>query len=295
MKEDAMRTAYLEKKPKRKAADSVFIDLFRDKKYLLQLYQALHPEDERTKEDDLTIVTIKNILTEGMYNDLGFLVEDKLILLVESQTKWTVNILVRALMYLIQTYHDYLIRTNQDIHGTKKVNLPRPEMYIIYIGDRKARTEYISFAEEFFKGNKDCFDAKIKVIYDGMEGDIINQYVIFTKVFKEQMQKHHRTHKAILETIRICKDRNILRDYLSSRESEVVDIMMTLFNDEEILDMYVRSQRREVEEANFEAMKKKAKKMIVKGKLTIEELAEYFPEFSDKDIKEIEKELMQMV
>lgn len=109
------------------------------------------------------------------------------------------------------------------------------------------------------------------------------------------MQKHHRTHKAILETIRICKDRNILRDYLSSRESEVVDIMMTLFNDEEILDMYVRSQRREVEEANFEAMKKKAKKMIVKGKLTIEELAEYFPEFSDKDIKEIEKELMQMV
>ena len=31
--------------PKRKIKDSVFTSLFQDKKYLLQLYQALHPED----------------------------------------------------------------------------------------------------------------------------------------------------------------------------------------------------------------------------------------------------------
>ena len=31
--------------PKRKIKDSVFTNLFQDKKYLLQLYKALHPED----------------------------------------------------------------------------------------------------------------------------------------------------------------------------------------------------------------------------------------------------------
>ena len=51
--------------------DSVFSDLFRDKKYLLKLYQTLHPEDMETTEDDLVDVTIQNVLTNDLYNDLG--------------------------------------------------------------------------------------------------------------------------------------------------------------------------------------------------------------------------------
>ena len=63
-------------------------------------------------------------------------------------------------------------------------------------------------------------------------------YVTFTKIYNEQVKLHRRTREAVLETIRICKDQNILREYLSSREKEVVDIMMTLFNEEYILKTY---------------------------------------------------------
>ncbi len=45
--------------PKRKIKDSVFTDLFKDKKYLLQLYKALHPEDIDVTEDEIADVTIK--------------------------------------------------------------------------------------------------------------------------------------------------------------------------------------------------------------------------------------------
>ena len=31
-----------------------------------------------------------------------------------------------------------------------------------------------------------CFDIKVKVIYDGREGDIINQYATFTKIYSGQ-------------------------------------------------------------------------------------------------------------
>ena len=41
-----------------------------------------------------------------------------------------------------------------------------------------------------------------------------------------------------METIRICKDRNVLKEYLENREKEVVDMMMTLFDDEQILKAY---------------------------------------------------------
>lgn len=50
------------------------------------------------------------------------------------------------------------------------------------------------------------------------EGDIINQYVIFTKVCNEQVKLYGRTKKAILETIRICKDRNVLRVFGKQRK-----------------------------------------------------------------------------
>ncbi len=38
---------------KRKIKDSLFTDLFQDKKYLLQLYKTLHPKDEDVTEDDI--------------------------------------------------------------------------------------------------------------------------------------------------------------------------------------------------------------------------------------------------
>ena len=206
---------------KRTIKDSVFTNLFQDKKYLLQLYKALHPEDNEITEDKLTDITIKNVLTDNIYNDVGFIAnEDKMVILVEAQATWTMNIIIRALMYMVQTYHDYFSRTKQNWYRSKKVKIPIPEIYVIFTGDRKDRPSEVSLVQEFFEGRESCIDVKVKMIYDGEEGDIINQYVIFTKVCNEQMAIHGRTQKAVLETIRICKDRNVLKEYLSSKEKE---------------------------------------------------------------------------
>lgn len=229
---------------KRTIKDSVFTNLFQDKKYLLQLYKALHPEDSDITEDKLTDITIKNVLTDNIYNDLGFVVrEDKVVILVESQSTWTMNIIIRALMYMVQTYHDYFDRTKQNLYKSKKVKIPVPEIYVIYTGDRKTRPSEVSLTHEFFGGKQSCIDVKVKMIYDGEDGDIINQYVIFTKVCNEQMALHGRSQKAVLEAIRICKDRNVLRDYLISKEKEVVDIMMVLYDEQEVMRSYVESER----------------------------------------------------
>ena len=103
------------------AKDSVFTTIFRDKKYLIQLYRALHPEDTETKEDALKDITIRNVLTNGIFNDLGFRVGDKIMFLVEQQSAWTMNIIIRALMYLVQTYHEYFSElTAEDIQEIEK-------------------------------------------------------------------------------------------------------------------------------------------------------------------------------
>ena len=72
---------------KRTAKNSVFLDLFQDKKNLLKLYKTLHPEDTDATEDTLSIVTIDNVLTDNLYNDLGIMVgNNRLLLLLESQS-----------------------------------------------------------------------------------------------------------------------------------------------------------------------------------------------------------------
>ena len=282
--------------------DSVFSDLFKIKKYLLQLYRTLHPEDITATENDLTDITIKNVLTDGIYNDLGFLSGDRFVILLEAQSLWTENIIVRALLYLAQTYHDYFERTNQNLYTHRKVKMPEPELYVIYTGNQKDIPPVISLSEEFFDGSDTAVDVKIRVIRESDSDSIINQYIIFCKVYNEQMKLYGRTRRAVTETIRICKDRDVLKDYLHDREREVVSIMMSLFDDEEIMKSYIRSERYEAaKEATEKATKnttqkisiETAEKMIRKGKMTLEEIADYVPALSLDELKALESEILQ--
>lgn len=226
--------------------DSVFTNLFQLPKYTLQLYQALHPEDSCTTADQIKIVTLENILLNQPYNDLGFIVGDnRLVILLEAQSTWSENILVRVLIYLAQTIQNHIVETKQNVYGKKKVSFPEPEFYVIFTGEHNDRPQQLVLSKEFFEGRKISLEVCVNMIYDGNEGNIINQYVSFTKIYKEQYRLHGRTQRAVLETIHICKHKNILKDYLDSREKEVVDIMMTLFDQEYALEAYTEEIRQE--------------------------------------------------
>ena len=251
---------------KRNTKDSVFTNLFQEPEYVVQLYKALHPDEDVT-EDMIEIVTLKNILVDGIYNDLGFTIGKRLVVLVEAQSTWTVNIIIRGLMYLVQTYEDYISNEELNVYSSKKIELPRPELYVIYSGNKKIDNEYITLSEEFFDGEQSALEVRVRVLSDGKQGDIINQYVTFTRVYNEQIQKHGRTMDAIRETIRICKDENILREYLSKHEREVQDIMFALFDDEQILDAYTRDvQKQSRADGKWEKTREIAFKLFKKNR-----------------------------
>ncbi|MCM1245239.1 MAG: hypothetical protein NC293_06285, partial [Roseburia sp.] len=109
--------------------------------------------------------------------------------------------------------------------------------------------KYICLSDEFFDGQESALEVKVRMLYGDNGDDIVGQYVTFTKVYSEQRKLYGRTKEAILETIRICKDKDVLKEYLESRESEVVDIMWTLFDEEKIMRNYIRSEREEAAKA----------------------------------------------
>jgi hypothetical protein len=175
-------------------------------------------------------------------------------------------------MYLAETYNNYYRETKQSLYSSKKVIFPKPELYVIYTGEKENKKDVISLSEEFLNGESCSLEIKVKVLHDGKHGDIINQYVKFTKIYQEQIKQHGRTRKAVLETIKICKNEDVLKEYLEKRESEVVTIMMTLFDTEYIFNTYVEDLERNAE-------KKGEKKGEIKGAIysmieTCQELGE---------------------
>ncbi len=175
---------------------------------------------------------------------------------------------------------------NQSLYKSKKIKMPKPELYVIYTGNKGRKPDTISLSQEFFDGADIDIEIKAKVIYESDKDNIINEYIVFCKVFNEQVKGHGMTKLAVIETIRICKDRSILKQYLSSKEVEVVTIMMSLFDDEQIMKTYTKDIKRET-------LMENAKHMLKMGKLTVEEIPVCYPDLTIDDAKEIEEEFIQ--
>lgn len=219
----------------RNAKDSVFVDLFREKKYQLELYQFLHPEDKDVTEDQVETVTLDHVLSRGIYNDFGMMVKNRTIILLEAQSTWSENILIRAFLYISKTYQNYINDNQLDIFQSKRLDIPVSEIYVVYTGNRKDKPESLSLSKLFFSGRENALDINVKVLYGEKDGnDILSQYVGFAKVFDEQVKLHGSTEYAIKETIRICSDKDILKEYLLKKEREVIDMLITLFDEETI-------------------------------------------------------------
>jgi hypothetical protein len=169
--------------------------------------------------------------------------------------------------------------------------MPKPEVYVVYTGDRGNKPDTISLSKEFFDDEKVGLDIEARVIYESDGDGIINQYIKFTKVYDEQRRIYGRKREAVLETIRICKDRNLLRDYLESREKEVITIMMSLFDEEEIMKSYIRSERKS---ERHDALCDTARNLIKKNQMSIEDIAEVTSLPVDV-IKKLKEEMLQPV
>ena len=280
---------------KRSVKDSVFTYLFKQPEYTRQLYLALHPEDTSVQESDFKLVTLENVLTTGFYNDLGIQVRNRLILLVEAQSTFSVNIALRMLLYLAGTYKEYIEEQKLDLYGSHPVEIPRPELYVVYTGDREEVPETLRLSD-LYQGAGSA-EVEVKVLRDDGTGDILDQYVRFCKIADEQREKYGLTQQAIDETIRICIAENVLAPFLASRQKEVLEIMVTLFDQEKIAEIHdynvAKAARQEGREEGIRAMVSTLRSMSVEQKQIAQKLVEQFgllPQAAEEKVKQYWKQ-----
>ena len=122
-------------------------------------------------------------------------------------------------MYLAMTYQDYITEHGLFVYGSKKVELPKPEFYVIFTGKRKIEKEIITLREDYWSDPEASVDLKARIVFAENKDDIIGQYIIFCHVLDDQIKKYGRKPVAVEETIRICKNEGVLIEYLRLQNS----------------------------------------------------------------------------
>ena len=219
----------------RQAKNSVFLNLFTRKEYQLELYRELFPEDTTITADDLELVTLDNVLTFHPSNDLGLLAREKLIVLTEAQSTWSVNIIFRLADYYYDSAMSYLVMRNADLYSSVKIDIPDVEAFVIYTGRKKIDKDIISLNQEFFGGNPEKPEFKARIIHGEYKGGIIEEYMGFCRIWDEHVlsaKTPEQKQEAVAITIDLCIKKGYLAEYLGTHRAEVEKIMMTMLSPE---------------------------------------------------------------
>ncbi len=252
---------------KRTVKDSVFTYLFQDPQYTLQLYKSLHGEDDGVEEKDIELITLTNVLVDDIYNDLGFLVKDRLIVLVEAQSTFSRNIAYRMLLYMTATFKAYADREKMDSHSQKDLHFPHAEVYVIYTGEGEVPA-VCRFSDLCEKG-KDEDDVDVETRVHVLRGDaadkndIVRQYVRFCKIADEERRKGGPTVKTVKRIIDRCIEEGVLPVFLASRRREVEDMMVVLFDEKKVREIHEYNLRKDaLEEGRDEGTEKGISAMV---------------------------------
>lgn len=210
----------------RTARDTVFSLLFSQRRYQLELYNALHP-DEEINEDDIECITLTNFLIRGLYNDLGLLIKNRLMVFVEAQTRWDKLLDVRLVAYWIQTLYAQLSSYDLTLHDARDDQIPNVEFYVVYTGNEPIDVNN-PFPDRGVRLN-------VRIIKDIADHSIVSQYISFSHIFSKYQKMEGLTSlEKVQKIIEECIENDILTDFLKENESEVHRSMISLFDEEYI-------------------------------------------------------------
>lgn len=241
-----------------KHKDTVFRMLYREKKELLELYNALNGSSYTT-ENDLSITTLEGETFLGMKNDVSYLFNDELNL-YEHQSTPCPNIPLRNLSYVASIYREQI-----DISKTYKsvrMKIPTPRFVVFYNGTIPIEDEKVYKLSDMFEKSSDNPELELKVhVYNINEGHnekllrackTLKGYSIFVakvrKYIVEEKAKLIQNDKeifllkesdrktiiasAVNRAINWCIKNDVLKDFFLKYREEAVSVSVLEYNAE---------------------------------------------------------------
>ena len=220
---------------KRNYKDSLFRNIFKDKKRLCSLYNALSGENISPR--DITINTLRGTFYNDIKNDISFEVGNHTVVLMEHQGSWNPNMPLRMLWYIGKLYRRH-IDVDMAYHS-KMVKIPAPKFYVLYNGTKDEPEHRIMRLSEAFEGESNSLElladsyninlAKGKKLLDSCYE--LRCYSVFVAKVQEYLAAKQELSQAIKSAVRYCRDNELLKEYFKEHEMEVLDMVTFKWDD----------------------------------------------------------------
>ena len=235
----------------RKYKDRLFRFVFRDKKDLLELYNAINGTDYHDAEE-LEVNTLEDVLYLGMKNDVSCII-DMMMQLYEHQSTVNPNMPLRNLFYVSDLLQKYIYEEGIDIYSRKQIKIPTPKFVVFYNGDEEQPERKEILLSKAFSANTGETNMELVVlqinINKGQNEELkaacktLQEYAEFTERAREH-RKEMELEDAIRTTIDECIRDGILKDFLLKNKAEVYHMCLYEF-DVELHERVLREEERE--------------------------------------------------
>lgn len=230
--------------------DRLFKLVFRDKKDLLQLYNAVN-QTSYDNPEEIEVNTMEDVIYMGMKNDISFIIHSVLNL-YEHQSTFSPNFPLRGLFYFADLYRK-IVGKNRDLYSSKQIKLPIPQFIVFYNGSIDAPEEQTLYLHDAFTktcgGKKfvpadaaiDC-RATVLNINVGHNQELMKQCRKLEEysIFVGKVRNYQKATKDILSAINLavddCIGNGILADILRDNREEVCAMLLREYNEQAHID-----------------------------------------------------------
>lgn len=246
----------------RKYKDRLFRFIFNDKENLLQLYNAIN-DSHYSNPDDLVITTIDDVVYMGMKNDLSFMIDD-IMNLYEHQSTYSPNLPLRGLFYFSAMYRNYIEPMKQKLYTDSPLRIPFPVYLVFYNGSmEEPERKEILLSDLFIQNGKglqpalECTAPLLNINFghnqELMEKcRILKEYALFIHTIRSKISVGLPFQEAVETAVEDCISKNILSEILRKNKAEVIDMILTEYDENEFREFLKEDSWKKGHEAGMQ-------------------------------------------
>lgn len=235
-----------------KFKDNVFCMIYRDKKNLLELYNALNNSNYEDV-DALEVTTLNGGSYMKYKNDASFLLSMNLYMF-EQQSSKNPNMPLRFLHYLSDVYRE--MYSNDLLHRRSMIKLPVPHFITFYNGREKwIDNEEIIRLSDMFENyvNNPQIELKVRVININGDAAILDRckslrdYMTFVEKVRYKTDfENIDIRTAVMTAMDECMKDDILVDFFEEHRAEVIEVSIYDYDEEEVRMVVARDMAEEM-------------------------------------------------
>ena len=214
--------------------DSVFSLYLSKPERLIEVYNAVAGTDYPL-DTPVEINTLTEALYKNQMNDLSFVLDNQIVVLIEHQSTLNENMALRLLLYSARVY-EKMVKSDA-IYRKKRIPIPVPKFIVLYNGEESYPEHGIQKLSDSFVFQQENPQLELKVdIYNinyEVNAEIVKrsrslaEYSWFVGRIRANQADGLTQEEAIKQAIEYGIEHDIMKEFLEANGAEVANMLFT--------------------------------------------------------------------